>query len=753
MARTDDQPLSDGGKGAGARAWFGPVMAVGAVGCALATFLVTAEFGVLSPTDDRLIPLLIANVLFVGVLLVMVVVKATRLYRVWRRGEAAARLHVRIVGFFSVIALIPAVLLAIAGSLTLERALNPAFMNGVKIFVHNTAQAAQAFQSSQCQALLQEAQLTASDLDRARVLFITDRNYFHQIFDSRAKFLGFSVAALVKSNGEIIDRVDVAQNASAIVIAPPESEFENARKGEPLCLMIDDGKSFVALRALHAFENTFLYVTRPIDPFAVDFPKQAETLISNYDAFDGYRAAVQRAFVLMYALLTTIMLLSSVWFGLDFADRLVTPIRTLIAATDQVSAGNLGVRVNVDRSHGELARLADVFNNMTTELNLQQSRLLEANRINDERREFTEAVLAGVPAAVMGVDADGIVTILNRSAEELSLNDAKGQATVGASIADVMPEIAPLLTDAVELFPRAVQSQITIKRGSAERAFNIRVTSARRAEEGAPSFVVTLDDITDLVTAQRTSAWADVARRIAHEIKNPLTPIQLSAERLKRKYGKLIQEDRAVFDQCIDTIVRQVDDIKRMVDEFSSFARMPKARPARDDLNECVRQVAFLMRVGNADVDIIETHKDAPIFAQFDRRLLSQALTNIVKNAVEGIAAREPRDASEKGRVEIKLSVRDHMAEVDVIDNGKGFPAMNRQRLLEPYMTTRADGTGLGLPIVAKIIEDHGGRLELLDAPSGRGACVRLILPLAEEGGGKPIAEPETVEISETGGA
>lgn len=733
MALTGDSATPPLAKGKSSlRSWFGPIIAIGAVGCALATFLVVAQFGALSPSDDRLIALLVANGLLVSVLLVMVVIKATRLYRVWRRGEAAARLHVRVVGFFSVIALIPAILLAIAGSLTLERALNPAFMSGVKVFVHNTAKAAEAFQSSQCQALLQEAQLTASDLDRARMLFMTDRKYFHEIFASRATFLGFSVAALVKSNGEIIDRVDVAQNASAIIIAPPQSEFDDARRGEPLCLMIDEGKSFVALRALRAFADTFLYVTRPIDPFAVEFPKQAQTLISNYDSFDAYRVAVQRAFVLMYALLTTIMLLSSIWFGLDFADRLVTPIRTLIAATDQVSAGNLDVRVRVDRSHGELARLGDVFNNMTTELNLQQNRLIEANRINDERREFTEAVLAGVPAAVMGVDSEGVVTILNRSAEELSLTDAKGQATVGANIAAVMPEIGPILADAAEVFPRAVQSQITIKRGVAERTFNIRVTSAR-AEEGHPNFVVTLDDITDLVTAQRTSAWADVARRIAHEIKNPLTPIQLSAERLKRKYGKLITADRDIFDQCTDTIVRQVDDIKRMVDEFSSFARMPKARPERDDLNECVRQVAFLMRVGNADVDIVDVHPEAPIFARFDRRLLSQALTNIVKNAVEGIAAREEQDAAEKGRVEIILSARDHMAEVDVIDNGKGFPAINRQRLLEPYMTTRSDGTGLGLPIVAKIIEDHGGRLELLDAPKGRGACVRLILPLAAE--------------------
>ena len=742
MAPTGDTVFESLGKGASSlRPWFGPIVVVGAVGCALATFLVVSELGALSLADDKLVPLFAANLILVAVLLGMNIAKAWRLFSVWRRGEAAARLHLRVVGLLAVISLVPMILLAVAGSYTLERALNPAFMSAVKVFVHNTAKAAEAFQSSQCQALLQEAQLTASDLDRARVLFTSDRNYFHQIFASRATFLGFSVAALVKSNGEIIDRVDVSKNASAIVIAPPQADFDDARNGEPLCLMIDDGKSFVALRALGAFADTFLYVTRPIDPFAVEFPKEAENLIAKYDSFDAYRSAIQRAFVVMYAVLTTIMLLSSIWFGLDFADRLVTPIRTLIAATDQVSGGNLNVHVKVDRSHGDLARLGDVFNNMTTELNLQQNRLIAANRINDERREFTEAVLAGVPAAVVGVDSNGVVTILNRSAEELSVTDAQGQAAVGANIKDVMPEIAPILEDAAESFPRAVQSQITIKRGVKEHTFNIRVTSAR-AEEGHPNFVVTLDDITDLVTAQRTSAWADVARRIAHEIKNPLTPIQLSAERLKRKYGKMIQQDRDVFDQCTDTIVRQVDDIKRMVDEFSSFARMPKARPERDDLTECVRQVAFLMRVGHPSVDIVEALPQTPLYAQFDRRLLSQALTNIVKNAIEGIAAREEAEGGDKGRVEIRASTRDGMVEIDIIDNGKGFPEMNRQRLLEPYMTTRSDGTGLGLPIVAKIIEDHGGRLELLDAPTGRGACVRMIVPLAPD--------PETASMAES---
>lgn len=730
---TEEQPVSASPRRRRPlRDWFGPIAVLTAVASALATFFVLAELGPLAPTNDVIAMLFIADAVALVLLVVLVVVKAGTLFRAWRRGEAAAGLHVRIVGFFSVIALLPALLLAIVGSVTFERALNPVFMAQVKGFVHNTAEAARVFRETQCRSLLQEASLSASDLDRARVMFDADRNLFHQFFLSRAGFLGFSVAAMVKSNGEIVDRVDLAKNAAAMIIAPPQEDFEDARKGEPLCLVIDDGRSFVALRALSSYEDTFLYASRPVDPFAVDFPQQAATLIANYDGFEAYRAAIKRAFIIMYALLTMIMLLSAIWVGLDFANRLVAPIRDLIAATDQVSAGNLNVQVDVDKSQGDLANLAAVFNNMTTELDLQQRRLIEANRLNDERREFTEAVLAGVPAAVLGVDSNGAINVLNRSAEELLVGNpgSAAEAGAGANVAQAMPEIAAFLKDAAEVFPRSIQSQITIKRAGRERTFNVRVTSAG-AEPGRPNFVVTLDDITDLVSAQRSSAWADVARRIAHEIKNPLTPIQLSAERLKRKYGRLIDQDRDVFDQCTDTIVRQVDDIKRMVDEFSSFARMPKAKPERDDLGECIRQVLFLMRVGASDIEMVEKLPAEPVYASFDRRLLSQALTNIVKNATEGIAARDESRSGEPKRIEIVLTVRDNTAEIDVIDNGKGFPTINRQRLLEPYMTTRAEGTGLGLPIVAKIIEDHGGRLELLDAPSGVGACVRILLPLS----------------------
>ncbi|MBI3275506.1 MAG: PAS domain-containing sensor histidine kinase, partial [Methylocystis sp.] len=293
MATLQDQPADAPKERAklSLRLWFGPIAVIGAVACALATFFVMAELGPIALTSDAFLMLVLADAVALVLLIGLVLVKGGALLSAWRRGEAAARLHIRIVGIFSVIALAPAIILAVVGWLTFERALNLGFMADVKGFVHQTAEAARLFRETQCRSLLQDAQLSASDLDRARVMFNADRSLFHEFFTSRARFLGFSVAALVKSNGEVIDRVDVAKNAAAIIIAPPQSDFEDAKKAEPLCLVIDEGKSFVALRTLHSFEDTFLYATRAIDPFAVEFPQQAAHLIANYDAFDAYRGA------------------------------------------------------------------------------------------------------------------------------------------------------------------------------------------------------------------------------------------------------------------------------------------------------------------------------------------------------------------------------------------------------------------------------------------------------------------------------
>ena len=680
------------------------------------------------PTDAVVVDVFAANAVIVLVLLCLVVTEAVRLFRAYRARMAGARLHLYIVTLFFITAAVPAVIMAVVGSVTLERGLYPAFMKDVRGFILHTADAARLYRESQCNALLREADLTASDLDRAKVGY-NDRAFFSGYFSSRVRFLGFTTAVMMKSDGSIVERVDTGKPPQ---LAKPEpADFADARKRDPVCFVLDTGKTFVALRALPSFDDTFLYLARAVDPFSVEFSQQARDIIGLYDAFDTHRRTIQSAFITMYALLAAVMFLSSIWLGLSFANQLVAPIRRLIRATDQVSSGNLYVQVPVRRSEGDLGRLGETFNKMTAELRLQQNRLIVANRMNDERRVFTEAVLSGVPAAVIGVDTLGQVTVLNASAQKLLITPEGDDGLVGRPLATIVPELGPVLADARAGRQRLHQAQITLARANRERTLNVRVTNDL-SPRGEYNNVVTLDDITDLISAQRTSAWADVARRIAHEIKNPLTPIQLSAERLKRRYGRVITEGRDVFDQCIDTILRQVDDIKRMVDEFSSFARMPKPQLEEQDVRPCIRQVMFLMREGHPDIVFDDRLPDGPVMARYDRRLLTQALTNIAKNATEGIAA-VPEPERGQGRVEVSLALDNGTAVVDVVDNGKGFPAENRQRLLEPYMTTRAEGTGLGLAIVAKIFEDHGGGIELLDAAADalheRGARVRLFFP------------------------
>jgi two-component system, NtrC family, nitrogen regulation sensor histidine kinase NtrY len=706
----------------------GPFVVALAIICAIFSFLIFAGLTPITPTDETVSAIFVVDFVIVLILFGLVIHEAILLIRAWRAKTAAAGLHIRIVALFAVIAAVPTLSMAIVGSVTLDKMLNPAFMRDVRGFIMGATEAANLFREDQCRWLLQEAQLTASDLDRGKPMFDADRGLFKEFFGSRAHFLGFSSAAMIKRDGAIVEQVDTGSAVHDPVVKPQDSDFDDSAKNEPLCLILNQGRTFVALRPMPAFDNVFLYASRPVDPFTLEFPKQASALVQLFGAFEQHRHNFQLTLAIMFALLAAIMLLSAVWLGLAFTNNLVGPIRRLIAATDQVSAGNFYVQVPVRAAEGDLAHLGETFNKMTSELRLQQNRLVAANHLMDERRVFTEAVLSGVPAAVIGVGAGGDVTVLNPSARDLiGMGGVEAEQAIGRSLAEILPELDAALQEARAGHSRMTQKQIMLNRGGRERTYNARVTHGP-LNRGERTFVATLDDMTDLVAAQRTSAWADVARRIAHEIKNPLTPIQLSAERLKRKYGRVIVADKDIFDQCTDTIIRQVDDIKRMVDEFSSFSRMPKAQLAPDDLTACIEQVLFLMRVGHSDIKITGDFPPEKLVLRFDRRLLSQALTNVVKNAAEGIAASDM--AGRAPAINVSLRMDEGSAIIDVEDNGKGFPKENRARLLEPYMTTRAEGTGLGLPIVAKILEDHGGGIELLDAASGQGALVRLNFPV-----------------------
>ncbi len=429
-------------------------------------------------------------------------------------------------------------------------------------------------------------------------------------------------------------------------------------------------------------------------------------------------SSVQVTFALIYVTLALVVLLAAIWLGLWAANRIVSPIGSLVSAAERVSDGDLSTRVDIGNNDDEIETLGRAFNRMTSQIENQQNELVTANYELDDRRRFTEAVLAGVSAGVIGLDADMRINHANRAAQDfLNLDEA---TLDGLLLSEAAPELSSVVTSAMNHVRRSARDQIVLVQSGRERTLNVRVTG-EKSEGDLQGYVLTFDDITELVSAQRNAAWSDVARRIAHEIKNPLTPIQLSAERLRRKYAGEVANDPEVFQQCTDTIIRQVGDIGRMVDEFSSFARMPEAVMKDADLGEIVRQAVFLQRVAHPDIEYLLSLQEKPITFQGDARLISQALTNILKNAAEAVEGKEEERDEGANRIETCASSDGEMIEIFVTDTGRGLPDTGRLRLTEPYMTTRTKGTGLGLAIVKKIMEDHGGTLDLLDAPDEDG--------------------------------
>jgi two-component system, NtrC family, nitrogen regulation sensor histidine kinase NtrY len=698
-----------------------------AVGIALisatATFLVLSGLTPISPVHEVVVKLLLGDAATGLLLLAIIGREVWMVVRARRRGYAGSRLHIQIVGLFAVIAAVPTILVAVVASTTLDRALDRFFSTRTQSMIEQSLVVANAYVTEHFQAIRGEIMAMAYDLSRAKPMFDSDREKFQKFFTAQATARGLSAAMIIRSDGSTVERADLKMDK---IVLPSKELLDKITETEPQVALIPEGDHVAAAVRLHGYDGEYLYVARLLDPRVVQQLRATEESVSEYANLEAHRVGIQIAFWLMFAVIALIVLLSSAWIGLDFANRLVAPIRRLIGAANVVSTGNLQVQVPVKRSEGDLAQLGETFNKMTAELRTQHDDIVRARDLIDSRRRFTEAVLAGASAGVIGLAADGRITILNRSAERLLARTER--EALGRPLAEVALELAEIFQAARNGSQRLLQRQVTVTRNGQERNFSVRVTSEQAAESDH-GYVITIDDVTELVLAQRSSAWADIARRIAHEIKNPLTPIQLSAERLRRKYGKVIAEDDGVFEQCTGTIVRQVDDIKRMVDEFSRFARMPKPVIAAEDVADTVRQAVFLMRVAHPDIAFeVELQAEA-MPARFDRRLISQALTNIIKNATEAIAAVPPADLG-GGRVAVSAHRAGKEVVIDVIDNGIGLPKENRARLLEPYVTTREKGTGLGLAIVGRILEEHGGRIELRDAaektPGARGAWMQL---------------------------
>jgi two-component system nitrogen regulation sensor histidine kinase NtrY len=716
-----------------------------AVGLALLsaflTFVVLTGLTRIEPTRDVAATFMLINGATILVLIGIIIREIWQMLQARRRGRAAARLHFQIVGLFSVIALLPAVLVAIFANLTIDRALDRLFSGPTREVIQNSLSIARAYTNEHAQLIRGDILGMANDIAHARPLYDQDRGTFRELLTASAASRNLPVAMIIDKDANLLEK---AQTNVQLNFPPPPADFlSKVTEGEPEISVFPENYVAAVIR-LRAFDNTFLYVARLLDPRVVSQLRQTEASVAEYGEMESRRLGLQVNFALIFAVIALTILMASVLIGLNFSNWLVAPIKRLMSAASMVSTGNLNVQVPVHKSEGDLAQLGETFNKMTQELRTQRDELVSASDLIDSRRRFIEAVLSSASAGIIGVDASGSVGIMNRSAEKL-IGHAESE-TLDHPLSDVLPELDDMMKSAREGTQRLVQGQITINREGHERNLSVRV-SAEPTSQSRDSFIITLDDITELVSAQRTSAWGDVARRIAHEIKNPLTPIQLSAERIRRKFGKAITEDKAIFEQCTDTIVRQVDDIRRMVDEFSRFARMPKPVMEGEDVADTVRQAVFLMRVGHPEIDIEAEIKQDPMRAQFDRRLISQALTNIIKNATEAIET-VPAEELGKGRIDVIAARENEDILIDVIDNGIGLPKVSRARLLEPYVTTREKGTGLGLAIVGRVLEDHGGRIELKDAsdfrPGQRGAWMRLRFAVSGQAAKADVKETVT---------
>jgi two-component system nitrogen regulation sensor histidine kinase NtrY len=718
------------------------VLAAAALASGIATYMALTGAPPFGPDPNAVLSLLNLDLVL---LLLLGALIAKRLFEVWaerRRGLAGSRLQVRLVVLFSLIAVLPTIIVAVFSYLFFSFGIQSWFSDRVKTAISESVKVAEAYLREHQQAIKADILAMANDLNRDAVALQLDPERLSRVVSAQAALRGLTEAMIFDSHGHVL-----AQSSLSFTLGlepVPDEAIQIANAGDVAIMTNDNDDRVRALVRLDQFgKGVYLYVARYIEPRVIAHMEETQRAAAQYQRMEGQRSGFQITFALIFMMVAMLFLVAAVVMGIHFATGIVVPISRLVTAAERVSGGDLTARVPEGEKDDELASLVRAFNRMTHQIETQQRELREANRQLDDRRRFTETVLAGVSAGVIGLDSLGRINLPNRSASALLGVDL--EQSIGQDLAVVAPEMAGLL-DAAERRPdRLAQSQVQVARGNSTRTLLMRIAAEAEGHDGG--FVVTFDDITELLSAQRKAAWADIARRIAHEIKNPLTPIQLSAERLRRKYLKEISKDPETFALCTDTIIRHVGDIGRMVDEFSSFARMPAAVLRPENLVEIIRRAVVLPKTAHPEIAFETALPDHPVMVNCDSRLVGQAIVNIVKNGIEAIQARiAEHGGGPSGAIRVSLAATAAEAVVIVEDDGKGLPRQDRERLTEPYVTTRTKGTGLGLAIVKKIMEDHEGELVLEDREPG-GARVSLIFALADKGGPDLSDQPQEMSI------
>ena len=696
-------------------------LAVASLGSALVTY--AALSGRIPFASDPRTLLLLLNVDLV-LFLALGAIVARRLVRIWiarRRGSVGSRLHSRLVFWFTLIAAIPAIIVSVFSAVFFSLGVQAWFSDRVQTALDEASIVAESYLREHQQVIRGDVLAIARDLNRAAPQLWAEPAKFNQMMAAQGVLRNLSEAYVFDGSGRVIARWNLSFVLDHDPI--PVAALERVERGELVVLASGSEDRVRAIVKLDGALNAYLYVSRFVEPRVLDHIARTRRTVAEYRSLEGQRQTFEITFATMFVLVALLLLMAAIWAGLTFAGRLAGPVTALAAAAERVRGGDLSTRVDETGEGDEIGSLTKAFNRMTDQLEAQRGELLEANRQLDTRRHFIETVLSGVSAGVIGLDRAGRVNVANRLASELMSQDLDGW--IGRPVAPLAPRISELLAEARNRPDRAAETELDLKDGENTRTLFVRVVADLK-DDAIVGFVVTFNDITELLEAQRKAAWSDVARRIAHEIKNPLTPIQLSAERLRRKYLDEIASDPNSFDDYTETIIRHVGDIGRMVDEFSDFARMPSAAIAANDIADLCRVELALYREAHPLIVFEAVLPDGPLIVQCDAGLVARALSNLLKNAVEAIEGRG--EAAEPGRVEVAVEDDGRLVAVSVEDNGRGLPETATRRLTEPYVTTREKGTGLGLAIVKKIMEDHNGDV-VLEAAEGGGARVRLVFP------------------------
>lgn len=683
-------------------------------------------------TPENVVMCLNANLVVVAVLALMIGFKTWSVFRRRWRGGRGARLHSRIAILFGLVATAPSIMLVIFSIAFLHVGLEQWFGEKVEVAVSRSVSIARAYMREYRLGLLRDTEALGAQFSSPGFspdTVIIDGDGLDYALEAAAFRRGFAEAVVFDETGAVRAKAgDVSELRDAIV---PNWAL-GAAKADLAPVIINGGRERMHALLWMAGIEQYLLVGRAIDPSVFKHVEGVNLAVGAYKTAISERTTIEARLSVLYLLLGLVFVLSSVWAGLMFASALADPISNLIQTADRVRAGDLAARVPVLERGDEIGSLLVGFNRMTTQLETQRDELIAANAEMDERRRFTAAVLSGVTSGVIGLDESGDIRAANRYAE--TTLDAAPGALIGQHLSQAAPELA----EAAARVGGAFETEARFVRGGRQRVLLVRTAAGGAEHDGQ---VITFTDIADLLAAKRQAAWSGVARRVAHEIKNPLTPIQLAAERLKRRYGKLAPENDEVFKLCCDTIIRQVAALRRMVDEFSDFARLPTPAMQQADLQALCQEVLFLLQMQFKTVDFRLEVETPDTLLACDPGQITRALNNVLINAVHSVSDRADKADQEAPPPEVVLTLRrEHEHLVVVIeDNGDGFPESILENVAEPYVTTKPDGSGLGLAIVQRIVEDHGGGLSIRNrADTGAAVELRLLalgdVQLAEAG-------------------